>query len=152
MDKILNAPVILIALLILAAVFFFARILFNRPVVESLPHATLLPHELEPYFQALRDSNDDYAFIIVTVVGTEDFFQFKDSGHGLFTDFPLFTERQRSLERAARDAFEAEGFVIEDLNKNDPRHASPGGPHDSVNAAANLSPKDAVKKRLGTGC
>lgn len=84
-DKILNAPVILNALLILAWVVLVVRILFYRPAPESLLHASLLSHELALYFQALRDSNDDYAFIIVPVVGTEDFFQFKYSGHGLFT-------------------------------------------------------------------
>ena len=125
---------ILIALTVAAAIAFLARRgWFRQP--KPLPSALLSSDELAPYFEGLKNSNDDYAFIIVTIEGTEDFLQFQDSGHGLFVDFPLATERQQSFEGAARTALAAEGFVVDE---------SLSRINGSINARANRSPEEAA--------
>ncbi len=55
-------------------------------------------NDLERYLAALQDADSEDAFLIAHVQGSEDFIQFKSYSDVYEIDFPIFTERQHSLE------------------------------------------------------
>ena len=71
--------------------------------------------DLPRYLLALQQSKEPYAFLVVTVSGTEDFLQFMYEDDTLIIDFPLATPRQQGLESAFRSALVAHNLEPIDL-------------------------------------
>ena len=67
--------------------------------------------DIERNMLALMTSGKEGAFLIVTVQGTNDFIQFTSDASSVQLDFPLVTERQKSLEMIFRSA--AKGLDLE---------------------------------------
>ncbi|MGA3282438.1 MAG: hypothetical protein ABSD50_15830 [Smithella sp.] len=58
--------------------------------------------DLENYIGIMMLSTEKYAFVIATVKGTRDFVQFSGNTKNIQLDFPLITDRQKSMEAAFR--------------------------------------------------
>ncbi len=70
--------------------------------------------DFETYFCALAESQNEDAFLIATLHGTEDFFQFKHfQTEGFEINFPLITERQQSLESRVITALQSQNLEFE---------------------------------------
>ena len=103
-------------LLILAVVFIVRSLFFST----SANAATGNFSDIGPYFNALSDAKNNNAFLVVTIKGTEDFFQFKHYEDGTFEiDFPLITERQQSLEDRVKTAHSDLGLSYELTESSD---------------------------------
>jgi hypothetical protein len=68
--------------------------------------------EIEHYIDRLMSANDDGAFLIISVAGAVDFLQLTGDARGAQIDFPLITDRQRSLEQRIRLAAERVGLPV----------------------------------------
>jgi hypothetical protein len=78
--------------------------------------------ELRDYVGRLMRADDDTAFLVVTVAGSEDFLQLSGDSEGVQIDFPLITGRQRGLESSIRATAEREGLaVLENLGSDGSR-------------------------------
>jgi|GEM_PF-2566033 hypothetical protein len=58
--------------------------------------------DLENFIGIMMLSTEKYAFVIATVKGTRDFVQFSGNTKNIRLDFPLITNRQKSMEAAFR--------------------------------------------------
>ena len=68
--------------------------------------------EIEQYVDRLMCATDDGAFLVISVPGADDFLQLTGDARGAQIDFPLITDRQRSLERKIWLAAERGGLRI----------------------------------------
>jgi len=60
--------------------------------------------DLPSYVDRLMRASDSYAFLVVTIAGTDDFIQLSGGPTGVQLDFPLVSSRQCSLETRIREA------------------------------------------------
>jgi hypothetical protein len=67
----------------------------------------------------LRAADDDGAFLIITVSGTEDFVQLIADCEGVEIDFPLITGRQKGFEWKFRSIAEFEGCPLSENRGDD---------------------------------
>jgi hypothetical protein len=58
--------------------------------------------DLENYIGIMMLSAEKYAFVVATVKGTKDFVQFSGNTNNIRLDFPLITDKQKSMEAAFR--------------------------------------------------
>jgi hypothetical protein len=97
--KISTILVIVAAVIVLIIVF---RVLFNP--VEKLSTEIGTKDDLHKYIASLLSNGADDDFLIIKIADSQDFFQFKNYQNKLEIDFPLVTERQKSLESRVRQA------------------------------------------------
>jgi len=90
-----------IIILCVAVVLFLAWAFWPRRTLKTKGDAS----KIEVFVSMLMRSSDQ-KFLIVGVRGTEDFLQLTGAPDGAQIDFPLITERQRSLEPKIRQAAE----------------------------------------------
>lgn len=75
--------------------------------------------ELRDYVGRLTRADEDGAFLIVTVAGSEDFLQMLLCAGSVQIDFPLVTARQRGFESKIRATAESEGLTVEEVRGSD---------------------------------
>ena len=90
------ALAIIVFVVIVLVAFLF---LYQPDNTEDLVGTT---KDLENYIGIMMLSAEKYAFVIATVKGTRDFVQFSGNTKNIRLDFPLITDRQKSMEAAFR--------------------------------------------------
>jgi hypothetical protein len=90
------ALAIIVFVVIVLVAFLF---LYQPDNTEDLVGTT---KDLENYIGIMMLSAEKYAFVIATVKGTRDFVQFSGNTKNIRLDFPLITDRQKSMEVAFR--------------------------------------------------
>ena len=87
---------IAITIIALVLILFFA---FNF-MRKSQDATTVVGNidSIEDMINSLMNSSNEYSFLIIQINETEDFIQFTGGPGGVQLDFPLITERQKSLE------------------------------------------------------
>jgi hypothetical protein len=68
----------------------------------NIPNITGWLREIEDYIHKLMSGDNDTAFLVIEISGTEDFIQFLNDEKGVQLDFPLVTDRQKQLEERLR--------------------------------------------------
>jgi hypothetical protein len=68
--------------------------------------------DIENNLNKLMSSNNDHAFLIVEVSGTENFIQFSGGDKGIQLDFPLVTDHQKEIEAKVRQRAKDQNLVI----------------------------------------
>lgn len=68
----------------------------------NIPNITGRLREIEYYIHNLMSGDNDTAFLVIEISGTEDFIQFLKDEKGVQLDFPLVTDRQKQLEERVR--------------------------------------------------
>lgn len=81
------------AVLLLMTICFY---MFTKSKNSNTPAIT--SGEFAKYFDILKNSRNDDAYIVIAIENSEDFIQFTNSSEGFEIDIPLITERQKSLE------------------------------------------------------
>jgi hypothetical protein len=89
-------PLIIIILIVVIAIsiFIFSNQSRNTKIIVGSIN------DIEPNIDKIMKSNQKDAFLIVKIKGTDDFIQFTGDTKGVQLDFPLVTERQKSMEVA----------------------------------------------------
>ena len=80
--------------------------------VKEIPKAQGSLKDIENFINSLMVSDNDNAFLILGISGTEDFIQFSGVEKGVLLDFPLITDRQKELESHFRQSVLKEGLKI----------------------------------------
>ena len=109
MSKILLAVIVLTVLLI-------ALRSFRRDEPGDRPNA-LRPdsrQHLEDLVRRLMHSTSDDAFLVVGVENSEDFLQMTGGPAGVQLDFPMITDRQKSLESRIRETAARQGLSVQE--------------------------------------
>ena len=75
--------------------------------------------DLAPYVDRLMRSNDPHAYLIISIVHSEDFMQLSGDASGVEVDFPQITPRQRSFEEKIRGVAEREGLEVVETHGSD---------------------------------
>jgi hypothetical protein len=75
--------------------------------------------DLAPYVDRLMRSSDPYAFLIITIVHSEDFMQLSGNPSGVQVDFPLITPRQQSFEERIKRVAGREGLEVVETHGSD---------------------------------
>ncbi len=89
----------------------------SRPT-DTLPSAFGRLSELAGFVARLREARNPQAFLIVELAGTEDFLQMKHYDDTFELDFPVLTERQRSLAAEVQRVYRSLGHtVVEDKSR-----------------------------------
>ena len=91
-----------ILIVVFAIIILGAFLLVRSRQNQEIPKIQGSLNELEEHISKLMGSNNDNAFLIVEVSGTEDFIQFSGDDKGVQLDFPLVTERQKEMEAQVR--------------------------------------------------
>jgi hypothetical protein len=82
--------------------------------IMNIPNITGWLREIEYYIHKLMSGDNDTAFLVIEIAGTEDFIQFLKNEKGVQLDFPLITDRQKQLEeRVRQEAFEQNLELLE---------------------------------------
>jgi hypothetical protein len=68
--------------------------------------------DIPGYIDRLMRSTDENPFLIITVMGSEDFLQLSGSGGTVQLDFPMVTQRQQSLETTIRTVAASSNLTI----------------------------------------
>jgi hypothetical protein len=63
--------------------------------VVNIPNITGWLREIEDYINTLMSGDNDTAFLVIEISGTEDFIQFLNDEKSVQLDFPLVTDRQK---------------------------------------------------------
>ena len=91
---------LVLAIIVFVVIILIAFLFLYRPDnTEDLVGTT---KDLENYIGIMMLSTEKYAFVIATVQGTRDFVQFSGNTKNIRLDFPLITDRQKSMEVAFR--------------------------------------------------
>ena len=109
MSKILLAVIVLSILLV-------AFRSFRRNESDDRP-SRLLPdssRHLEDLVRRLMHSTSDDAFLVVGVENSEDFLQMTGGPAGVQLDFPMITDRQKSLESRIRETAARQGLSVQE--------------------------------------
>ena len=99
--------IVIIAIIILG-VFLLMRSKQN----QEIPKIQGSLKDIEENLSKLMVSNNDHAFLIVEVFGTEDFIQFSRDHKGVQLDFPLVTDRQKKMEEKIRQSAKNQNIAI----------------------------------------
>ncbi len=97
---------IIFALVLIALVLFFS--LNDHDTTVSVGSID----DIEKNIEKLMRSSKEAAFLIATVHGTDDYVQFTADAKSVQLDFPLITDRQKSLEMAFRSVSKELGLEI----------------------------------------
>lgn len=73
----------------------------------------------EDLVRRLMHSTSDDSFLVVGVENSEDFLQMTASPFGIQLDFPLITDRQKSLESRIRESAGRQGLTIQETQGTD---------------------------------
>lgn len=68
--------------------------------------------KIRHYVERLMRAPGDGAFLVIAISGSDDFLQLTADAEGAQIDFPLITDRQRSLEPKIRLAAEGAGLPL----------------------------------------
>jgi hypothetical protein len=80
----------------------------------NIPNITGWLREIEDYINTLMSGDNDTAFLVIEISGTEDFIQFLNDEKSVQLDFPLVTDRQKQLaERLRQEALEQNLELLE---------------------------------------
>jgi hypothetical protein len=91
---------LVLAIIVFVVIILIAFLFLYQPDnTEDLAGTT---KNLENYIGIMMLSAEKYAFVIATVRGTRDFVQFSGNTKNIRLDFPLITDRQKSMEAAFR--------------------------------------------------
>jgi len=96
MELVLAIIVFVVIILIASVAFLF---LYRPDNTEDLAGTI---KDLENYIGIMMLSAEKYAFVVATVKGTRDFVQFSGNTKNIRLDYPLITDRQKSMEAAFR--------------------------------------------------
>lgn len=99
---------IIICVCLIVALYLFLPSKKNKEIPKV--HGNL--KNIESYINKLMVSDNDNAFLIIRIAGTEDFIQFSGDDKGVQLDFPLITDRQKELESHFRQSAIKEGLKI----------------------------------------
>lgn len=78
--------------------------------------------DLVPYVDRLMRSSDPHAYLIISIVHSEDFMQLTGDASGVQIDFPQVTPRQQSFEQKIRGVARREGLeLVENLGSDGSR-------------------------------
>ena len=75
--------------------------------------------DLAPYVDRLMRSNDPHAYLIISIVHSEDFMQLSGDASGVEIDFPQITARQQSLDDKIRGVAGREGLAVVETHGSD---------------------------------
>jgi len=101
-----------ILIVIFAIIVLGTFLLVRSKQNQEIPKIKGSLNELEENISKLMGSNNDNAFLIVEVSGTEDFIQFSGDDKGVQLDFPLVTERQKEMEAQIRQSAKNQNLAI----------------------------------------
>lgn len=101
-----------IFIVIFAIIILGAFLLVRSKQNQEIPKIQGSLKELEENLSKLMGSNNDHAFLIIEVSGTEDFIQFSGNDKGVQLDFPLVTDRQKELEAQIRQSAKNKNLLI----------------------------------------
>jgi hypothetical protein len=91
---------LVLAIIVFLVIILIAFLFLYRPDNTEVLVGTT--KDLENYIGIMMLSTEKYAFVIATVQGTRDFVQFSGNTKNIQLDFPLITDRQKSMEVAFR--------------------------------------------------
>jgi hypothetical protein len=103
------AGIVVVVLIVLLVVLV---VVSSRNSSQGLSMATGTLRDLEFYTSHLQEANNSRAFLIVTLDGSPDFLQMKYVDGEFELDFPLVTDRQKSLEEKIRRLYEEHDYKI----------------------------------------
>ncbi|MCG8334010.1 MAG: hypothetical protein MJE63_05805, partial [Proteobacteria bacterium] len=69
-------------------------------------------NDIPRYIASLLKNGTEDDFLIIEIGNPEDFFQFKNYQNELEIDFPLVTDKQKSLESRVRQALKDQNLVV----------------------------------------
>jgi hypothetical protein len=87
--------------------------------VVNIPNITGWLREIEYYIHNLMSGDNDTAFLVIEISGTEDFIQFLKDDEGVQLDFPLLTDRQKQLEERLRQEALVQNLELLENNGTD---------------------------------
>ena len=91
---------VIIIFVFIILIAFLAFLFLYRP--DSTEDLVGTIKDLENYIGIMMLSAEKYAFVTATVKGTKDFVQFSGNTKNIRLDFPVITDRQKSMEAAFR--------------------------------------------------
>jgi hypothetical protein len=91
---------LVLAIIVFLVIILIAFLFLYRPDNTEVLVGTT--KDLENYIGIMMLSTEKYAFVIAMVQGTRDFVQFSGNTKNIQLDFPLITDRQKSMEVAFR--------------------------------------------------
>ena len=92
----MKISIIIVFVLVLIGVFIYRFFKHSDNTATSIGSID----DLESHIEKMMKSTMTGAFLIVKVYGTSDFIQFSGSERNVQLDFPLVTDRQKSMEAA----------------------------------------------------
>lgn len=101
-----------ILIVIFAIIILGAFLLVRSKQNQEIPKIQGSLKDLEANLSKLMGSNNDHAFLIIEVSGTEDFIQFSGDDKGVQLDFPLVTDRQKEMEAQIRQSAKNQNLAI----------------------------------------
>lgn len=105
-------------IIIVLAVVLILWMLKSPPPIPSAKSKGVLA-DLSLYLSALLESDDPYAFLIVTHESSGDFLQFTAGDNSAQMDFPLITEQQKNKADKIKSTCSNLGLVSEENNGSD---------------------------------
>ena len=91
---------LVLAIIVFLVIILIAFLFLYRPDNTEVLVGTT--KDLENYIGIMMLSTEKYAFVVATVKGTRNFVQFSGKTKKIQLDFPLITDRQKSMEAAFR--------------------------------------------------
>ena len=97
--------IIILALIVISIFIFSKQSDDTKTIVGSI-------NDIESNIDKVMKSNKKGAFLIATIQGINDFIQFTGNTTGVQLDFPLVTDRQKSMEMVYRSVAKELNLVI----------------------------------------
>jgi hypothetical protein len=106
----------LLLVVILLLIWLFARGLLRHKRADhrASPLHRDSSRNLEELVRRLMNSTSDNAFLIVGMENSEDFLQMTGGPTGVQLDFPMITDRQKSLESRIRESAARQGLSVQE--------------------------------------
>lgn len=101
-----------ILIVIFAIIILGVVLLVRSKQNQEIPKIQGSLKNIEENLSKLMSSNNDHAFLIIEVSGTEDFIQFSGDDRGVQLDLPLVTDRQKEMEAQIRQSAKNQNLVI----------------------------------------
>jgi hypothetical protein len=95
---------------VLIALFLFILLFLKQSDDTTVSVGSI--DDIESNIEKLMRSGEEDAFLIATVHGTGDYVQFTADAKSVQLDFPLITDRQKSLEMAFRSVSKGLGLEV----------------------------------------
>ncbi|MCI5141624.1 MAG: hypothetical protein D3909_07825 [Candidatus Electrothrix sp. ATG1] len=94
-----------ILIIIAVAIVLVVRFKLLSSSSDTLDSEIGTKSDIPRYIASLLKHGTEDDFLIIEIENSEDFFQFKNYQNELEIDFPLVTDRQKTLESKVRQAF-----------------------------------------------